>query len=118
MEEKMEEIKNEKSVMMHIRSEETLKKYISIQNGEQKYDIKEISSEVRNLTKEFLNQGWTVYLTSLDNIDIQNKMWKNVYCVNNNERYDFDIQKVNEKIKILIIRNVGSVEGNFEKLRD
>ena len=107
----------DKSIMLHIRTEESLQKYISIIHKEEGYQELEVSQEVKCLIRKFLECNWKVYLTTLENIDIDNKKWNRVYYVNEDKRIDFTIEELNKNIDIIMIRNVGSVEANFDKLQ-
>ena len=106
----MSKIEKRKSIMLHVRSEKLLKSYIENKD-------EGISQEVKHLIQELPKRGWNVYLTTLENIEIENKLWKDVYYLNGHERRNLTISDVNDKIDIIMIRNVGSVEANFDKLQ-
>lgn len=104
-----------KSVMIHVRNNENLDKFINfLRNG---YDDTVVySKEVRFMIEEFINNDYEVYLFSLDNF-IDN-IWTNVYSVHQNTQSDFNLNELNEKIKTIIVRVIGSVEGNFDNIKN
>lgn len=116
-----------KSIMFHIRAEETLKNYIAILNNVKGNEDLAYSHEVKRLILDFLKVDWEVYLTTLENIEIEQGLWKNVYhitpeefnsdALEKGERLNLNIDQVNETIDIIMIRNVGSVEGHFDELQ-
>ena len=106
-----------KNIMIHVKNNEQIDKYINyLKNG---YNEEEIySKEVRCMIEEFLNHDWCVYLTSIDNVDINNGIWANVYCVNKDNKVDLSLEDVNENISAIIVRVLGSVEGNFNNIKN
>lgn len=103
-----------KNILIHVKNIEALNNYIfMIENNSYSEDIK-YSKEVRQMIEEFYNNGWGVYLTTIENFDNEN--WNDVYFVNENKKINMNIEEVNEKIEFMIIRNLGSVEGNFQMI--
>lgn len=102
-------MKKNKNVLIHLKNEKMLKDYIyKIENNIKKHN------EVYYLIKKFNSENWGVYLTTIKNF--KKGKWKNVYSVNNQTMNTMDINEINEKIDAMIIRNIGSVEGNFKMI--
>ena len=101
-----------KTVLIHVKDNEALNNYIRMIENNKFDDVVKYSKEIRRMIEEFYSNNWKVYLTTIENF--KNGIWKNVYYVNENKRLDFTINQINEKINFMIIRNLGSVEGNFD----
>lgn len=105
-----------KNILIHVRNAEALNNYIfMIENNKYNEDIK-YSREVRQMIEEFYNNNWGVYLTTIENFN--NGTWNDIYLVNENKKINMNIEEVNEKIEFMMIRNLGSVEGNFQMIAD
>lgn len=104
-------MKKTKNVLIHLKDEKMLKDYIyKIENNIKKHN------EVYYLIKKFNSKNWGVYLTTIKNF--KKGKWKNVYFVNNQTMNEMDIDAINEKIDAMIIRNIGSIEGNFKMINE
>lgn len=104
-----------KNIIIHVKDNENIDNFINfIKNGYNE-EIK-YSKEVKFMIEEFLSNEWNVYLFSLDNF--KNNMWTNVYDINNDKKIDLSIKDLNEKINVIIIRVIGSVEGNFNNVKN
>lgn len=78
-------------------------------------DIKErCSIEVCSMIREFATNGWTVYVTTIMDFDFDSKVWRNVYNVSDGKTKSMSVVDINKEIGLMIIRNVGSVEGNYD----
>lgn len=105
-----------KNILIHVRNAEVLNNYIfMIKNNKYNEDIK-YSREVRQMIEEFYNNNWGVYLTTIENFS--NGIWNDIYFVNENRKMNMNIDEVNNKIAFMMIRNLGSVEGNFQMISD
>lgn len=102
-----------KNILIHVRNVEALNNYIFMIENKYDEEIK-YSREVRQMIKEFYNNGWGVYLTTIENFN--NGTWNEIYFVNENKKMNMNIEEVNEKIEFMMIRNLGSVEGNFQMI--
>ena len=100
-----------KSVLIHVRDNTALDNYIYMVKNNYNSKIA-YSEEVRYLIEEFFENNWVVYLTTIHNFE--NNIWNDVYCVNEDKKTNMDINKINDNIDFMIIRNLGSVEGNFK----
>lgn len=102
------------NILIHVKSEEALNNYIYMIEND-KYDVEvPYSREVVQMVKEFFNNSWGVYLTTIENVDINNETWNNVYYINENKKINMRLEEINEKIDFMMIRNLGSVERNFK----
>ncbi|MBQ3145174.1 MAG: hypothetical protein IJB90_01090 [Clostridia bacterium] len=106
-----------KSILIYVKNAEALTNYIRmIKNGE--YDNKlPYSMEVRKMIEEFYTNEWNVYLGTIENFDTENEIFEKLYYINKDEILDMNIKEINKKISIMIIRNLGSVELNFESIK-
>ena len=105
-----------KNVMLHVKNNEQLEKFKIYEESE--YNNEEsYSREIKFMISEFKHNGWNVFLTSLDNFDFEKMTWNNVYSVNDNAYITIDSSKVNETIDVIIVRVLGSVEGNFNSIK-
>lgn len=100
-----------KSVLIHVRDNAALDNYIYMVKNNYNSKIA-YSEEVRYLIEEFFENNWVVYLTTIHNFE--NNIWNDVYCVNEDKKINMDINEINDNIDFMIVRNLGSVEGNFK----
>lgn len=113
----MFKIKNKKmNILIHVRSNEDLKNYIKMTENNNFDDNIKYSHEVKAMIEEFYNHNWGVYLTTIENF--KNGIWHEIYSVNEQKQYDLNSNDMNEKIDFMIIRNLGSVEGNFKMISE
>lgn len=103
-----------KKVLIYLKDDKTISKYqILLNEGyEGKY-----SHEVKEMINEFMSNGWNVYLTSIDNFDEDSNKYKRVYDVRKAKNFELPIAKANEQIDAIIIRVIGSIEGNFHNIK-
>ncbi len=104
-----------KRILIHVKDNETIDKYsnyLSYGYANFKYSH-EVTEEIIDFTKN----GWHVYLTSIDNYDKETQTYKRIYSVSDRQSYTFDKDSINELIDVMIIRVIGSVEGNFDNIR-
>lgn len=107
-----------KNILIHVKSNEALNNYIYIiENNKYDTDVP-YSREVVQMVKEFSENSWGVYLTAIENVDINNETWNNVYYINENKKINMKLEEINEKINFMIIRNLGSVERNFKMISE
>ncbi len=106
----------EKSILIHIKNQEALEDFVKLLKDPNLKDQINYSHEIKAMVSEFLNNGWKVYLGTLINFNIENEIYNNLYCVNEDKYYDLTIDEVNKKISTMIVRNVGPLEPMFEKL--
>lgn len=105
-----------KSIMIHVKNNDQIDDYAYyLKNGYS--EEKKYSKEIRYMIEEFITHDWNVYLISLDNIDMEKAIWSNVYHVNHDRKVHFSLEEVNEKIDVIIVRVLGSVEGNFNNIK-
>ncbi|MCF0124217.1 MAG: hypothetical protein HUJ68_00370 [Clostridia bacterium] len=103
-----------KSVLIHVRNNEALNNYKKmIEENNWNEDIK-YSREVREMILEYCNNDWKVYLTTIENFF--DGIWKEVYSIDDRKSVYMNIEEINNSIDFMIIRNLGSVEGNFKMI--
>ena len=103
-----------KTILIHVKNNDTISKFVScLHEGY----TEPFSHEVRGLIREFAYNGYKVFLTSIDNFDIKNNRYKRVYDVYDRLNLELDMDIVNRLIDIMIVRSIGSVEGNFSNVK-
>lgn len=106
------------NILIHVKNNEELNNYIfMIENNNFNEDLK-YSKEVKEMIEEFHNNGWGVYLTTIENFDMNQEIWNDVYSMKEDQKLNITLDELNEKIGFMIIRNVGSVEGNFKMIAE
>lgn len=105
-----------KNILIHVKNDELIEKYKKYEkNGYPKE--KDYSKEIMYTIKEFINNGYNVFLTSIDNFDYQNNKFNRIYNINNDKNISLSINELNELIDIILIRVIGSIEGNFDNIQ-
>lgn len=106
-----------KSILIYVRNNESLDNYIRmLRNGH--FDDKiPYSKEVERMIKEFQENNYEVFLGTMFNFDTEHDMFNNVYQISTDKRKNMTIYDINNEISIMIIRNLGSVEANFEMIQ-
>ena len=107
----------EKNILIHVKSDEALNNYMTIYKNGNYDDNIMYSKEIKAMLTEFLNNGWNCFLTTRENFDMENEIFHKVYCIKEDKLYDMSIKEVNEKIPVMIIRNIGPLELNFNKIK-
>ena len=108
----------EKNILIHVKSDEALNNYIRILK-QGKYDESiPYSKEIKAMLTEFLENGWNCFLTTMENFDKDNEIFNKVYCIKEDKLYNMSITDVNKNIPVMIIRNVGPLELNFDKIQE
>ena len=103
-----------KNILIHVKNNEVLDNYIYMLE-DKKYDENiKYSEEVKQMIEEFRNNEWGVYLTTIENFN--NGNWKDIYSINEKKKIEMNIDEINEIMDFMIIRNIGSVEGNFKMI--
>lgn len=103
-----------KNILIHVKNAEALNNYIYMIESNEYNDNIQYSREVKQMIEEFYNNNWGVYLTTIENFN--NGFWNDIYFVNESRKINMNIAQINEKIDFMIIRNLGSVEGNFQMI--
>ena len=106
-----------KTVLIHVKSNDIIDDYVNYLNNNFE-ENKKYSKEVLAFINEFKNNNWIIYLTSIDNFDLKDGIYKRIYDVNNDYNHTMSIIEVNKIIDAMIIRVIGSVEGNFNNIRN
>lgn len=104
------------NILIHVRNKESLKKYITMTENKVIDENTKYSHEVKEMIDEFYNHNWGVYLTTIENFS--NGIWHDVYSVNEQKQADLTLDDINNKMNFMIIRNLGSVEGNFKMISE
>lgn len=108
----------EKNILIHVKSDEALNNYIRILK-QGKYDESiPYSKEIKAMLTEFLENGWNCFLTTIENFDINKEIFNKVYCIKEDKLYNMSIEEVNNNIPVMIIRNVGPLELNFDRIQE
>ena len=106
-----------KTILIHVKSNEALNNYIELsKDGD--YEKHTHSKEIKTMIKEFMDNNWTCFLASIENFDLNTGIHHKVYCLNNHKSYDMTIDDLNNKIPIMIIRNIGPLEKNFNTIKN
>lgn len=103
-----------KSILIHVRNSEMFTNFVTMLRNKKYDDNLLYSKEVKYMINEFYDNGYNVYLATIDEFDFDNNCFKRVYKVNDDEILTMTMDEVNEKIKVMIIRNIGSVEAKFD----
>ena len=106
-----------KSVLLFVRNEDSLNNYIRMLNNNKFDDVMPYSKEIERMIKEFSENNYEVFLGTMFNFDTDNNIFHNIYQISNNQKIDMTIDEINDKISIMIIRNLGSVEANFTMIQ-
>ncbi len=106
-----------RSILIHVKNNEVLKQYMDCQDDNYS-TCKSGSKELYYMILAFLKENFNVYLTTIFNFSLKDKSWNGIYHLNSKEYLNMDIKKVNSKIDIMIIRNIGSVEKNFNIIKN
>ena len=107
-----------KTILIHIKSKEALDDFIKLLQKEVSSEEINYSREIKAMINEFLDNDWTCYLGTIDNFDLHSGIYHDVYCINNEISYDMSLNDLNNKISVMIIRNIGPLEPNFEKIQN
>ncbi len=106
-----------KSILLSVKNTEALENYMRMLRNKKYDDEQPYSKEIRSMIEEFSSNEWTVYLATLDNFDTENNVFNKIYCIQDDKMTDMKIDEINNEISVMIIRNVGSVEQKFEKIK-
>lgn len=105
-----------KTILIHVKNNEQMEKFREYEkvgyNDEEHY-----SREIKFMISEFKTNGWNVLLASLDNFNFETNTWDKVYSFADDEYKKVDIDYANENIDVIIVRVLGSVEGNFKNIK-
>lgn len=107
---------NMKTVLIYLKNDEIITKYKTFLTEEYK-ENDTYSHEVKEMINEFTNNHWNVYLSSIDNFDEENNKYTRVYDIKNNNDIKLSINEANDKVQAMIIRVIGSIEGNFYNIK-
>ena len=105
-----------KTVLIYLKNDETITKYKSFLIEGYK-ESETYSHEVKEMINEFINNNWNVYLSSIDNFDEKENKYIRIYDIKNNNDITLTIDEVNDKVQAMIIRVIGSIEGNFYNIK-
>lgn len=103
-------------IMIHVKNKEIIENYKNFLLNGYDENIK-YSKEIRFMIENFVNNNWDVYLSCIDCLDYDDNIWNEIYHVNKNEYLNLSLEDVNSKIDVMIIRVIGSVEGNFYNIK-
>ena len=105
-----------KTILIYLKDSETISKYQSLFTEgyikNQKY-----SHEVTEMINEFISNNWNVYLSSIETFSEKENKYTRIYDVVNNNNVTLTISEANKKIDVIIIRVIGSIEGNFYNIK-
>jgi hypothetical protein len=117
-----------KTIIVHVASFRMLDANITYRNGNEQERAgveNDKSSELHFVTEALLRNGWDVYWSLLDDIDIDELHYRSLYNVRTGSTVDMDRGRLNNEIDMILVRIIGSVEGKlatvkryFEQLRD
>lgn len=107
-----------KNILIYVKSDEAEENYIRMLRNKQYDETIPYSKEVKEMIEEFKSNNWNVYLGTIDNFDLKNGRFNKIYSINEDKLEDMGIDEINSKISIMIIRNLGSVELNFNKIQE
>ena len=106
-----------KNLLIYLKNDEIVSKYKTfLTKGYKETDT--YSHEVREMINEFINNNWNVFLSSIENFDENKNEYIRIYDIKNNEDISLTIDEVNEKVDAMIIRVIGSIEGNFNNIKN
>lgn len=103
-------------VLIHVKNNDKIKEYITLLKNNYIIDLK-YSKEVRYMIDEFLSNNCGVFLSSIDNFNYDDNLYENVYDVNNDQVIKMTMEDINNIVDVMIIRVIGSVEGNFKNIK-
>lgn len=103
-------------IMIHVKNKEIIENYKNFLLNGYDENIK-YSKEIRFMIENFVNNNWDVYLSCIDCLNYDDNIWNEIYHVNKNEYLNLSLEEVNSKIDVMIIRVIGSVEGNFYNIK-
>ena len=107
-----------KRILIHVKNIELIHMYENfLKNG---YDDNvKYSKEVKNMIDIFnKDDNWNVYLTSIENLDYKNNIFNNIYNTKERKYESFTIDEINSLIDVMVIRVIGSIEGNFYNVKE
>lgn len=106
-----------KNILIHVKNIELIHMYEDFLNNG--YDDSKIySKEVKNMIDIFnASDDWNVYLTSIDNLDYDKNIYYDIYDTKDKKYIDFTLEEINKKIDAMVIRVIGSIEGNFFNIK-
>ena len=106
-----------KNILIHVKNIELIHMYEDFLNNG--YDDSKIySKEVKNMIDIFnASDDWNVYLTSIDNLDYDKNKYYDIYDTKDKKYIDFTLEEINKKIDAMVIRVIGSIEGNFFNIK-
>lgn len=107
-----------KNIIIFVRNNEALNNYVRMLKNNKFDDIMPYSKEVERMIKEYRNNNYEVYLGTMFNFDFNRGVFNNVYKVSSAELKNMTIEEINDEISIMIIRNLGSVESNFDMIQN
>lgn len=105
-----------KNILIHVKNDEQIDKYSKYEKFGYPNE-KDYSKEIMYTIKEFKNNDYNVFLTSIDNFDYENNLYKRIYNINKDINNSFSMDIVNELFDAMIIRVIGSIEGNFNDIQ-
>lgn len=106
-----------KTILLYVRNVEALNNYIRmLENGAFDNQMP-YSKEVERMIKEYTSNNYEVFLGTMFNFDTENNIFNNVYQISTKQSRNMTIEDINNEISIMIIRNLGSVEANFEMIQ-
>ena len=76
-----------KNLLIHVKNNETIDTYVSLIKNEP--CDKEYSREVIEMIKEFYNNGWGVFLTTVENF--KDGIWENIHFINEDKKLNMNI---------------------------
>lgn len=106
-----------KTILIHVKSDEALNNYIELVKGGSE-DQYEYSKEIQVMITEFMNSNWTCYLATIENFKPDSGIIHKVFCINDLSSQDMDIETLNSNISVMIIRNIGPIEKNYDMIQN
>ena len=103
------------SILIHVRCSESIDDFKRLEKNGYNDDTL-YSKEVRFMIEEFKSNGWNVYVSSIECFN--NGTWNKVLNVNEDKIEVMDINDINNKIDVMIIRVLGSVEHQFNMIHN
>lgn len=107
-----------KTVLIEVKNEEALNNYKRMLQQKEYDNVMPYSREVRVMIEEFTNNKWDVYLATISNLNSKNGIYQQIYNVKEEKFVTMTIEELNSKISAIIIRNIGSVELNFNMIQE
>ena len=106
-----------KNILIHVKNIDYIHMYENLLNNGYNDKVK-YSKEVKNMIEIFnSDKNWNVYLTSIDNLDYENNMFLGIYDTKNKVYKDYSIEQINKLMNVMVIRVIGSIEGNFYNIK-